>query len=66
MTAPIQESLDQALVSPGVPRVFIHVTGGCNGWVIFGLAGGKCLECGKHPVPVAEYAKPSARAERAA
>ena len=66
MSSEVQETIDQALISPRVPRVFIHLTGGCNGWVLFDLRGGKCLQCGTHPVPEGEYAKPSARAERAA
>lgn len=48
MAAPVQETILQALVSPQVPRVFIH--SGCGGWVLFSLGGGQCLECGSYPL----------------
>jgi hypothetical protein len=57
-----QETLDEALFTG--PRVFVHV--GCQGWVRFRLSGPWCLRCQAGPLRVDEYAKPSARAERAA
>ena len=56
MTHLVQETLEQAAVRPSVPRVFVHL--GCGGWVLFSLAGGKCLECGAGPLKPREYAKP--------
>jgi hypothetical protein len=55
-TGSAQETLDQAITRPSVPRVFAHV--GCGGWVIFELAGGYCLTCQAGPLKVTEYAKP--------
>lgn len=57
MTRPVQETLNQALFRPSVPRVFIHV--GCGGWVLFEIPGGRCLECGAFPVRPGQYAKPA-------
>ena len=39
--SPAQETLDQALTKPAVPRVFTHV--GCGGWVLFELADRKSV-----------------------
>lgn len=60
MTRPVQETLEQALVRPSVPRVFIHVA--CGGWVLFDLEGGTCLECRAGPLEPEQYAKPAAGA----
>jgi hypothetical protein len=56
MTAPVQETIEQALIRPKVPRVFEHV--GCGGWVLFSLAGGFCLECQAGPLTPKEYDTP--------
>lgn len=58
MTRAIQETIDQALIRPSVPRVFIHLD--CGGWVLWDLSGGYCLECAAGPLGVDEYAKPTA------
>ena len=50
-----QETLDQALIRPHTPRVWIHRR--CGGWVLFELDGGHCLACGAL-VPVGDYHKP--------
>lgn len=59
----IQQSLDEALVSPSTPRVFTHRD--CGGFVLFSLDGGWCLSCTAGPLVHGEYAKPG-RAVRAA
>lgn len=64
MSAELQESLEQALDRPGVPRVWIHV--GCAGWVLFRVAGGWCLSCEAGPLKPGQYAKPGETAASAA
>ena len=60
MPRDVQDSLLQALDRPAVPRVFIHA--GCNGWVLFGVAGGICQQCAAGPLRPGEYVKPGERA----
>lgn len=60
MTRPVQETVDQALTRPSVPRVFIHLD--CGGWVLWEIRGGFCLECGAGPLEPEQYAKPTAGA----
>lgn len=52
----VQETLDEALISPAVPRVFAHIE--CGGWVIWSVAGGFCTRCHAGPLPPSEYQKP--------
>lgn len=59
MTA-LQQTITQALTRPSERRVWVHK--GCGGWVLFDLAGGRCLHCEAAPLHVGEYEK----AERAA
>jgi hypothetical protein len=55
MTHLIQESLEQALTLPSVPRVWTHVD--CGGYVLFTLQGGMCLHCKAGPLHPGEYEK---------
>jgi hypothetical protein len=62
VTSQVQETIDQALIRPAVPRVFVH--SGCGGWVLFDVRGGWCLSCSARPVPAGDYAKPGAEMSR--
>ena len=54
----VQETIAEALVRPGEPRVWAHV--GCGGWVLWSLLErGKCIRCGAGPLHPGEYEKPA-------
>ena len=55
MTAPVQETLEQALVQPAARRLWTH--NGCGGYVLWNLQGGFCLHCHAAPLHAGEYEK---------